>query len=321
MKYFFILSFLISIASTSYAQSEKKLQKLLNKGKYDKVMSQGMRSHQRNTSKAYPFKYMSWACWFKAQSFQQFSATQWKYVKRSVENYNRYEKLLSNDEKRLSTLENKITFYLNELIKEAQNNENTSLIADVKEISEFGFSLKNLELSTNENINIKPSESFSPFSFTYQEGNYETFFKAENINIPPNLIAKKADDYIGVPYKYAKVNPYDGFDCSGFVLYIYQQFGVDFPHNTKRIAMLGKTINLKDVQEGDIVCFGSNNSDDFKAISHIGMIYKIGEDTIEMIHCGSSTGVIVAPLTNGYWESRPYFIKRLLTLDQERLIK
>ncbi len=323
MKYIFIFYFLLGFVLTSHAQSDKKLQKLLNKGKYDKVMKQGMKAHQKLYNEAYPSKYMSWACWFKAQAFPKFSDTQWKYLKRSVEHYVRYEKLKSSSDKPLATLENKLTLFLTEFGKKALEDQNDVRLGEINQLSENVFVLEIDETATAVKIvSVKEDkELFSPFSFTYKEGGYETFFKAENINIPPYLIAKKADDYIGVPYKYAKENPYEGFDCSGFVLYVYKQFGVEFPHNTKRIAMLGKTITLENVQEGDIVCFGSNDSNDYASISHLGMIYKIEKDQVKMIHCGTSTGVIVAPLTDGYWESRPYFIKRLLTLEQERLLK
>ncbi|NME71436.1 C40 family peptidase [Flammeovirga aprica] len=323
MKYIFIFYFLLGFVLTSHAQSDKKLQKLLNKGKYDKVMAQGMKAHQKKYNEAYPFKYMSWACWFKAQSFPKFSDAQWKYLQRSIEHYIRYDKLKSTSEKPLATLEGKLTLFLTEFSKKALEDENDVLLSEINQLSKNVFALEINETTSDVKVGSvkEDKESFSPFSFTYQEGNYETFFKAENINIPPYLIAKKADDYIGVPYKYAKVNPYEGFDCSGFVLYVYKQFGVEFPHNTKRIAMLGKTITLENAQEGDIVCFGSNNSDDYQSISHLGMIYKVENDQVKMIHCGTSTGVIVAPLTDGYWKSRPFFIKRLLTLEQERMLR
>ena len=324
MKYIFIFYFLLGFVLTSQAQSDKKLQKLLNKGKYDKVMTQGMKAQQKYYGEAYPFKYMSWACWFKAQNYAQFSDIQWKYLKRSIDHYKKYEKLKKGQEKPLTILESKLTLFLTAFSKKALEEQNDLLLGEINTISENVFVLeinKNASDVIVSAVTDSEHEAFSPFSFTYQEGSYETFFKAENINIPPYLIAKKADDYIGVPYKYAKENPYEGFDCSGFVLYVYKQFGVEFPHNTKRIAMLGKTIPIQQVQEGDIVCFGSENSDDFKSISHLGMIYKVENDKVKMIHCGTSTGVIVTSLTEGYWKSRPFFIKRLLTLEQERMLK
>lgn len=314
MKFLLITYFLFGLIFISHAQSEKKLQKLLNKGKYDKVMEQGLKAYQKNTSLDYPFKYMSWASWFKAQSYQKFSTVQWKYIRKSIENFERY-----NNKEDLSILENKLTLFVNELLIKATQENDQLLLSKIDEVTKDILSIEYSEEGTVPVINKE--ELFSPFSFTYKEGNYETFFKAENINIPPYLLAKKADDYIGVPYKYAKENPYDGFDCSGFILYVYRQFGVDFPHNSKRIAMLGKTISIEDAQEGDIVCFGTDNSENYKSISHLGMIYKIENDEVKMIHCGSSTGVIVASITQGYWEGKPFYIKRLLTLDQERLLK
>ena len=102
----------------------------------------------------------------------------------------------------------------------------------------------------------------------------------------------------GTPYKYGGKSPETGFDCSGFVKYVFQQAAnLTLPHGARAISQLGKSIPVDQLQPGDLVFFNTLKS----AFSHVG-IY-IGDN--RFVHAPSSGGgVHVVNMTDTYWAKR-----------------
>ena len=67
-----------------------------------------------------------------------------------------------------------------------------------------------------------------------------------------------AKSLIGVPYCYGGSSP-EGFDCSGFVNYVYAQFGFDLPRSTSGLAQIGIEVSVDSCQKGDIILFAGRN--------------------------------------------------------------
>ncbi|AGW40867.1 hypothetical protein O159_06900 [Leifsonia xyli subsp. cynodontis DSM 46306] len=61
-----------------------------------------------------------------------------------------------------------------------------------------------------------------------------------------------AQQYIGTPYVYGGDSP-SGFDCSGYIMYVYSQFGISMQHSVSKQAASGKVIAIADARPGDLV--------------------------------------------------------------------
>ena len=107
----------------------------------------------------------------------------------------------------------------------------------------------------------------------------------------------------GAPYRNGGVDP-NGFDCSGFVRYVYQQHGVPMPRAVREQFQVGKNVARDRLEAGDLVFFSTVAP----GASHVGIM--IGGD--QFIHAPSERGVVrVENLSAQYWASRYIGAKRL----------
>ena len=110
------------------------------------------------------------------------------------------------------------------------------------------------------------------------------------------LIVETAEKYLGCPYVWGGNSP-SGFDCSGFVKYVFAECGYTLKRTAADIATEGTWVAKEDIQPGDILCFNDGGT----YIGHVG-IY-IGNN--EFIHAStSSTGVIISDLDTDWYETR-----------------
>jgi cell wall-associated NlpC family hydrolase len=75
-------------------------------------------------------------------------------------------------------------------------------------------------------------------------------------------IVEIARRYLGTPYRWAGASP-AGFDCSGFVLYVYSRIGIQLPHSSWMLWGVGTPVARKDLRPGDIVFF--------RGLGHVGI--------------------------------------------------
>lgn len=67
-----------------------------------------------------------------------------------------------------------------------------------------------------------------------------------------NAVLEEAAKYVGTPYVAGGITP-AGFDCSGFVSYVYAQFGISLPHASSAYWDIGTRVSAADAQPGDLI--------------------------------------------------------------------
>jgi len=87
-------------------------------------------------------------------------------------------------------------------------------------------------------------------------------------------LAKSARDFIGVPYLWGGTSAETGFDCSGLTMTVYQLNGLDLPRHSRTQYDAGDTIDLRDLQKGDLVFFATRERG---KISHVGVYIGDGQ--------------------------------------------
>jgi len=96
----------------------------------------------------------------------------------------------------------------------------------------------------------------------------------------PEVVAI-AQRYLGIPYLWGGASPKTGFDCSGLVLYVYAQVGVQLSHGATDQQRASKPVPLNALQPGDLVFYGN------ASYSYHVAIYAGGGQTIEAARTGT----------------------------------
>ena len=106
-------------------------------------------------------------------------------------------------------------------------------------------------------------------------------------------VASIATRYLGIPYRWGGTSPSTGFDCSGFVMYLYRQVGVSLPHNAAMQYGHGRAVSRGSLRRGDIVFFNG--------LGHNGIYLGGGR----FVHSPSSGDVVkISRLSEGWYSSR-----------------
>jgi cell wall-associated NlpC family hydrolase len=109
----------------------------------------------------------------------------------------------------------------------------------------------------------------------------------------------------GVPYRLGGESPATGFDCSGYVQYVYGLFRIPLPRTVAEQYRAGKPARGQAIRAGDLVFFKTSGS----KVSHVGL--AIGPD--EFIHAPAESGLVrTEKLSAPYWHTRFAGARRIL---------
>ncbi len=124
-----------------------------------------------------------------------------------------------------------------------------------------------------------------------------------------NSILRDAQKYQGIPYVYGGKSPKKGFDCSGFVTYVFNSNDIYINGTAESLSRMGKRKNINDLNPGDLVFFGEKGS-----VNHVGIVSMNNGKDITMIHSSSSAGIKSDNITQSdYWSARMLYGADIVT--------
>lgn len=142
-------------------------------------------------------------------------------------------------------------------------------------------------------------------------------------NVPPvtintkNVAADSVVDFaktlIGVKYKYGSAIKEQGFDCSGFITYVFNHFKIQVPRVSKDFTNAGSKVSLEESKPGDLILFTGTDTTVW-IVGHMGIITQNEHGKIQFIHSasGKSVGVIISGMSK-YFEIRFVKVIRVFT--------
>lgn len=157
---------------------------------------------------------------------------------------------------------------------------------------------------------------FIPFTLKAQTDTTKTVNQSSEIQSVSQLqfplvidsVINYGKTLLGRKYRYGGLTP-AGFDCSGFLKYIFKKYGITLPHSSREYAAVGRKLpkdSIVNVQPGDILVFKGRNSKS-KRIGHVAIVIENNNNQILMMHSCCDKGVAI----ENYLEA-PYYLKRLV---------
>ena len=127
-------------------------------------------------------------------------------------------------------------------------------------------------------------------------------------------IISRARTLIGTPHKMGGISP-SGFDCSGFISYLYKPHVPGIPRVSRDMAKRGNPVSRDRLLPGDLIFFATGNSP--RRVTHVALY--IGQNSIiHSISNGPERGVTVSSLNARYWKTRYHNSTRILKSSEAK---
>lgn len=137
-----------------------------------------------------------------------------------------------------------------------------------------------------------------------------TFTSEQTEHTLKDSIVEYGMNLLGTPYITAGSGE-QGFDCSGYIYFVFQHFDIEVPRSTAGYENFGTEIPIENVEKGDLLLFLSPTRN---AIGHIGIVSNANGKESDFIHAtsGSEMSVVITNLSNDGYTRR--FVKALRVL-------
>ena len=130
----------------------------------------------------------------------------------------------------------------------------------------------------------------------------------------PDSVVRFAMQQLGTSYCYAGNTPATGFDCSGFVQYVFGRFEVEMPHSTGLLISVGRSVARTQARPGDIVVF-TGTATTSTTPGHAGIVVSEFGQPLRFIHSSSArreSGVKISQVEGTDYERRFLDVRRVL---------
>lgn len=119
-----------------------------------------------------------------------------------------------------------------------------------------------------------------------------------------------ADNFLGTRYRGGGKCP-KGFDCSGFVMFVFKKFGYETPASSSAIRSVGQEVKKTEARPGDIIYFTGRNSRS-KRPGHVGIVWQIQNGVIYFIHASVNKGISFSNNETAYYKKRFLGVRRVI---------
>ena len=126
---------------------------------------------------------------------------------------------------------------------------------------------------------------------------------------PFDVVISTARSYTGTPYKYGGTTR-AGMDCSALVFHSYYSVGINMPRISADQSKVGKKVNVRDLQRGDVLFFATGKRKN--QVTHAGIVTEVAKNDVRFIHSSTSLGVSEDYLSNRYWSKVFLFGRRVM---------
>lgn len=130
-------------------------------------------------------------------------------------------------------------------------------------------------------------------------------------NVSPEDVVDFAETLIGVKYKYGSMDKQKGFDCSGFINYVFNHFHIWVPRVSVDFTNTGVNIPIEFSKPGDIILFTGSDAKS-GIVGHMGIITENENGNVKFIHASESRGVMISGM-NSYFIPRFIKVNRIFT--------
>jgi cell wall-associated NlpC family hydrolase len=126
-------------------------------------------------------------------------------------------------------------------------------------------------------------------------------------------IVKFSETLIGTRYKYGSAVKEQGFDCSGFITYVFNHFNIKVPRSSVEFTNAGTMVDPGESRKGDLILFTGTDTTNW-VVGHMGIITQNDNGRIKFIHSasGNNRGVMISELST-YFVIR--FVKVIRVFD------